>query len=150
MLRTVDPDTGEILAPSDVPPRAVILRRLSAPFERAQLRNRGRYPYVPIRAVLDRLDQATGGQWDWRLQPGQFVELRMRRRTGGRDVRAYVSIGTLTIPGLGSRDGRGIQELDEGENEEGLSTAAIMAGADSRALRNAAEKFGLWKPGDEE
>ena len=139
----IDATTGEIRTPGE------ILERLARPFPPHLVASKGKYRYVPTRMVMARLDDATGGAWSWALHAGEFVELKMRRsRTagGGRVILAYVTIGTLTIPGLGSRDGRGVQELDTGDDDAGLGTSALLLGADTRALRNAAERFGLWKP----
>lgn len=157
MARHVDPDTGEIVDISPDPPHTRpadwIIHQLGKAFPHQLIKRKGQYQYVPGRAVQARLDAITNGAWSWRLHgPGEFVETHQRRRQPDGTyeavpIRAYVTTGTLSIPGMGSKDGRGVQDL--GDEAAGLSTSAIMLGADTRALRNAAERMGLWKPGDD-
>ena len=142
-----DQDTGEILGrPQDDP--LWLLRQLERPFPGHLIRSKGRYPFVGIRDIQARLDAVTAGAWSWRLHgEGHWIETEQRRDGKIVAIRSFVTTGTICIPGLGSKDGRGVQDVDE---TKGLSTSGIILGADSRALRNAAERIGLWKPGDDE
>ncbi len=100
--------------------------------------------YIPGWAVEERLDHATGGVWSFELLWNSSDTIKIRRNNAAdRDEYGNVTrkveyaFGRLTIPGLGSRCGRGVQVLDDGSGED------IIKGAETDALKVAAAKFGV-------
>jgi hypothetical protein len=100
--------------------------------------------YVPHEIVRDRLISATENQFDWSIDQVLFRDDGVTRRANDRttgEIRRPLSmivIGTLAIPGLGSRAGIGAHPLDEGAGED-----AAYKSAESDAIKRAAMSFGV-------
>lgn len=100
--------------------------------------------YIPHEIIRDRLIKATTNQFDWSIDQVLFRDDGVTRRgidraTGeARRPMSMIVIGTLTIPGLGSRAGIGAHPLDEGAGED-----AAYKSADSDAFKRAAMAFGV-------
>lgn len=100
--------------------------------------------YVPHEIVRDRVNAATGNCYDWSIDQIMFRDDGVTRRgidrtTGeARRPMSMIVVGTLTIPGLGSRAGIGAHPLDEGSGED-----AAYKSAESDAFKRAAMAFGV-------
>lgn len=117
---------------------------LTEPFPAEAIEEKGGKPYLPHEVVRQRLIEATGNCFDWSIDQVLFRDDGVTRRPADRttgEVRKPMSmivIGTLTIPGLGSRAGIGAHPLDEGAGED-----AAYKSAESDALKRAAMAFGV-------
>lgn len=106
---------------------------LSAPFAASDISwRRGAYgrdlAYLSTPSVIRRLNEATNNTWDFRLT---------RMEWHGTIL---IAIGELTLPGLGTRTGIGVQRVDD----EALRTREdIIKGVASDALKKAATLFGV-------
>ncbi len=122
----------------------LITARLTEPFPRDAIELKNGKPYVPHEVVRERLIEATGNRFDWSIDQVLFrddgVTRRPADRTTGETRRpmSMVVIGTLTIPGMGSRAGIGAHPLDEGAGED-----AAYKSAECDALKRAAMAFGV-------
>lgn len=106
------------------------LEKLTAPFPENALQQRqgggGKLlTYVETHTVIHRLNDATGNCWDFKLTS---LEL-----TGD----LWVAQGELTIPGLGTRSGIGVQKVTEKGGED------LVKGAASDCLKKCATLFGV-------
>jgi recombination DNA repair RAD52 pathway protein len=81
--------------------------------------------YVEGHTVIQRLNDATGNCWDWRLDKVEH------------DGDLFLAYGTLTIPGLGSRQGIGVQKVAPNSGED------LIKGVSTDALKKAATLFGV-------
>jgi hypothetical protein len=104
--------------------------RLTQPFPRQAVERRdgggGRvFDYVATETVIRRLNDATANCWDFRV-----VETHFRGEV-------MLCLGELTIPGLGTRQGWGVQKVSERGGED------LFKGAASDALKKAATLFGV-------
>lgn len=120
-------------------------RNLLAPFPIDVIEDKNGLLYIPHEIIRERLISATGNQFDWSVDQVMFRETRGEvRRANDRDTGEIVHptvmivIGTLTIPGLGSRAGIGVHPLDKGAGED-----AAFKSADSDAFKRAAMAFGV-------
>lgn len=117
---------------------------LTEPFPTDAIEEKGGKPYLPHEVVRQRLIEATGNCFDWSIDQVLFRDDGVTRRPADRttgEIRkpmSMVVIGTLTIPGLGSRAGIGAHPLDEGAGED-----AAYKSAESDALKRAAMAFGV-------
>lgn len=105
-------------------------RALEAPFpanaiQRRQGAGNRSFEYVAAHTVIRRLNEATGNRWDFRLT----------RMDLHGDL--WIAVGELTIPGLGTRTGIGVQKVSAGGGED------LVKGAGSDALKKAAVSFGV-------
>ena len=122
----------------------LITARLTEPFPRDSIELKNGKPYVPHELVRDRLIEATGNCFDWSIDQVLFRDDGVTRRPADRitgETRrpmSMVVIGTLTIPGMGSRAGIGAHPLDEGAGED-----AAYKSAECDALKRAAMAFGV-------
>lgn len=87
--------------------------------------------YLEGHTVIHRVLEANA-EWDWAIAPPFNYTL------GESEI--MVIIGTLTIPGLGSRQGVGVQKLDQGGKAVGED---MLKGAATDAFKNAAKYFGV-------
>src|SRR4051812_38426333 len=122
---------------------AEVTARLTEPFPVEHIDFKNGLAYVPQELVRDRLISATGNRFDWTIDQVLFrddgVTRRTDRATGEtRRPLSMLVIGTLTIPGLGSRAGIGAHPLDEGAGED-----AAYKSAESDAFKRAAMAFGV-------
>ncbi len=85
--------------------------------------------YIEGHTVIHRLNDATGNQWDLRVVSLDSFALGTRTL-----LRAHVA---LTIPGLGTREHIGVQEVAERGGED------LIKGAVTDALKKAATLFGV-------
>lgn len=98
--------------------------------------------YVPVGAVIDRLNRATNS-WHFRIVSRQTEVMILNRwnqetRTNEpREVPVSVVIGELEIPELGTRQALGVQALDDGSGED------LLKGAASDSLKKCASLFSV-------
>jgi hypothetical protein len=100
------------------------------------------FDYVSTDTVIRRLNEATNNQWTFEVISYQFLPGGERE-----DKYKHVNIpqqimlvhGRLTIPGLGSRDGFGVQRLDDPIT----NTDDLLKAARGDALKTAAVCFGV-------
>lgn len=121
-------------------PAATLLAALGKPFPDAAIKQRpggqGKgFTYVAGYTIIHRLNDATGGMWDWDIKSFEFRPLPPTSR--GKDQWLVVVTGTLGIPGLGSRSGVGVQVVVDGAGED------LVKGASTDALKKAATLFGV-------
>ena len=83
------------------------------------------FTYVATHAVISRLNRACAFCWDFHVLRHEWV---------GDVLMCY---GELTIPGLGTRGGYGVQKYTAGSGED------LLKGASSDALKKAATQFGV-------
>ena len=107
----------------------VDLAKLRAPFPKDAIKDRKgaggkKFDYVETHTVIHRLNSACPS-WDFRLTRFEQV----------KDM--YIATGELTIPGLGTRTGIGVQRVSDGGGED------LVKGASSDALKKAATLFGV-------
>lgn len=126
------PDT-RLRVVDDGEPPAGVLKALAVPFPRDAVQQRqgggGRsFDYVAAHTVIRRLNDAAGA-WDWRIKSMDW------RQMGGEAL--IVVEGELTIPGLGTRAGVGVQKVSDRGGED------LVKGASSDALKKAATLFGV-------
>lgn len=120
-----------------------ISARLCEPFPVEHIDFKNGLAYVPQELVRDRLISATNNRFDWTIDQVLFRDDGVTRRTDRATGEAkrpisMIVIGTLTIPGLGSRAGIGAHPLDEGAGED-----AAYKSAESDAFKRAAMSFGV-------
>ncbi len=103
------------------------LTQLFPPHARKQRTGAGgkQLDYIPTHTIIHRLNDATGNRWDFRLT---HFDLR-------GDI--YVAVGELTIPGLGTRTGVGVQRVSDKGGED------LVKGAASDCLKKCATLFGV-------
>ena len=108
--------------------------QLAKPFPRSALKQRqgggGKMlDYVETHTVIHRLSDACDGVWDFRINSTMIITI-------GNDDNLVV-FGELTIPGLGTRAGTGVQKIKGNSGED------VLKGAASDALKKAATLFGV-------
>jgi hypothetical protein len=113
---------------------------LEAPFPDHAIKNRkggggSSFDYVEGFTIIRRLNEATGGTWDWAIRSFEFRPLPPTKM--GKDQSLVVVTGELTIPGLGTRAGVGVQKVSEDGGED------LVKGASTDALKKAATLFGV-------
>jgi hypothetical protein len=120
-----------------------ITARLTEPFAPELIEHKNGLSYLPHEIIRERLIEATGNCFDWSIDQVLFRDDGVTRRSNDRfgeprRPHSMLVIGTLTIPGLGSRAGIGAHPLDEGAGED-----AAYKSAESDALKRAAMAFGV-------
>ena len=121
-----------------------ITARLMEPFPVDVIEEKNGLLYIPHEIIRERLIAATANQFDWSIDQVLFRDDGVTRRANDRytgEPRRPLSmlvLGTLMIPGLGSRAGIGAHPLDEGAGED-----AAYKSAESDALKRAAMAFGV-------
>jgi hypothetical protein len=121
-----------------------ITAKLIEPFPLDLIEHKNGLSYLPHEIIRDRLIEATGNCFDWSIDQVLFRDDGVTRRPADRSTgeprrpHSMIVIGTLTIPGLGSRAGIGAHPLDEGAGED-----AAYKSAESDALKRAAMAFGV-------
>jgi hypothetical protein len=121
-----------------------ITARLMEPFPVDVIEEKNGLLYIPHEIIRERLISATANQFDWSIDQVLFRDDGVTRRANDRytgEPRRPLSmlvLGTLTIPGLGSRAGIGAHPLDEGAGED-----AAYKSAESDAFKRAAMAFGV-------
>jgi hypothetical protein len=113
-----------------MPDKPVDLDKLTTPFPPNALKQRmgggsKSLTYVETHTVIHRLNDATGNYWDFKLT--RFDQVG--------DL--YIAVGELTIPGLGTRTGIGVQRVLEKSGED------LVKGAASDCLKKCATLFGV-------
>lgn len=114
---------------------AALRDALTRPFAPSQVRQRpgpGKRPfrYVAGPAVIDRLLEAMGSAFSWKVEKAELVT----QETGEGPVSYWVVLGSLSLPGMGVRAGIGTHRAE--------SVEAAKA-AETDALKRAAVKFGV-------
>lgn len=109
---------------------AEMLEALGKPFPKTAIKQRrgggGKsLSYVETHTVIHRLNSATNGDWSFHIRDVQWRN----------DV--LMVQGELTIPGLGTRSGFGVQQVVERAGED------LVKGAASDALKKCATLFGV-------
>lgn len=117
-----------------------LLQALGKPFPKEAVKTRvggggAKFDYVAGYTVIHRLNDATGGQWSWHVKSFEFRPAGTDRY--GKEVSLVVVTGELTIPGLGTRAGIGVQKVTENGGED------LVKGASTDALKKAATLFGV-------
>lgn len=113
------------------------LRVLSEPFSPDAIKTRAggggkRLSYVEAHTVIRRLNRLHefGLTWDWAVTHEDVKKL-------GEGEDLMVVRGVLSIPGMGSREGYGVQRISARGGED------LVKGASSDALKKAATLFGV-------
>lgn len=111
-----------------------MLQVLTRPFPPNEIKERSggggtKLKYVSGASVIKRLIEATGGNYSTRLVQQQFLTI------GGKD--AMLVVVELEIPNLGSKQGFGVQILNERGGED------LYKGAFTDGLKKAATQFGV-------
>lgn len=117
-----------------------LLEKLGKPFPKEAVKSRQgggntKFDYVAGFTVIHRLNDATGGVWNWEIKSFDFRPAGTDRY--GKEVSLVVVTGELTIPGLGTRAGIGVQKVTENGGED------LVKGASTDALKKAATLFGV-------
>lgn len=113
---------------------------LTRPFPKQAIEQRdgGRgqsFDFVATETVIRRLNAATGNRWSFRVTN---MEWRPWRSTSKGDSQELLIIsGELTIPGLGTRAGTGVQIVNVNGGED------MIKGGASDCLKKAAVSFGV-------
>ncbi len=98
--------------------------------------------YVPVAAVIERLNRATNS-WHFRIVSRQTEVMLLNRwnestrKSEPREVSVSVVVGELTVPELGTRQALGVQALDDGSGED------LLKGAGSDSLKKCASLFSV-------
>lgn len=100
------------------------------------------WKYVAAPTVIRRLINATGNMFDWTIKNVEYkqygkTELK-EDGSGGHERTLIIVRGELTIYGLGTRSGVGVQVVTSETGGEDL-----WKGADADAFKNAAKNFGV-------
>jgi hypothetical protein len=95
--------------------------------------------YIPGEAVIRRLNDASGGQWDLRIKSITEKSIEVRDRNGNhlRTDTLVLAQVALTIPEMGTREHIGVQMVNERGGED------LIKGAITDALKKAATLFGV-------
>jgi hypothetical protein len=112
--------------------------RLGTPFPQSaiQIHPQTKLKYVAGHTYIHRLNDATGNTWDWKLVRQDFHPYGA---TGKGNARLLITvIGELTIPGLGTRAGMGVQVVTADTGGEDM-----WKGAMTDAIKAAAKLFGV-------
>lgn len=104
---------------------------LREPFPAASVKERegsgnNRFKYVPVGSILERILDATDGEFDWTVERLEFIS------DGKKGF--WLCVGQLTIAGLGTRTGIGTASP---MNEDAPKSA------ESDAIKRAGVKFGV-------
>jgi hypothetical protein len=117
---------------------------LTAPFDPSEIEIKSGNVFLPHEIVRARLIAATANVFDWSIDQILFRDDGATRRAPNQSTGeiprpiAMVVLGTLSIPGLGSRAGIGTHPIDAGAGED-----AAYKSAESDALKRAAMGFGV-------
>ena len=126
-------------------PAATVIAALTVPFRRDQISQRkigGRMlDYVEGHEYITRLNEASPA-WSFRMtksdmQPLHVTRYDKQRQPYQTDLPCLVVHGELTIPGVGTRAGIGVQMIEDNAGED------VMKGALTDCLKNCAKYFGL-------
>jgi hypothetical protein len=126
------------------PDNAAITEVLTQPFPLEIIEQKNGLSFVPHEYVRERVMVATANTFDWTIDQILFRDDGVTRRSANRQTgetprpHSMIVIGTLTVPGLGSRAGIGAHPLDEGSGED-----AAYKSAESDAFKRAAMAFGV-------
>jgi hypothetical protein len=124
---------------------AAIIAALTVPFRRDQISQRkigGRMlDYVEGHEYITRLNEASPA-WSFRMTKAETTPLHVTRYDKQRnpyetDLPCLTVYGEITIPGVGSRAGIGVQMIENNAGED------VMKGALTDCLKNCAKYFGL-------
>jgi len=125
-----------------------VMDKIAEPFPAALLQDKRGLTYVEAEYYREKLNEATNGAYDW-----EFVKIDFRldgavKPVGIKNDKGEITewrepvvcqyIGKLTIPGLGSRIGIGVQEIQVGGGAD-----SAYKGAESDAFKRACMAFGM-------
>jgi Rad52/22 family double-strand break repair protein. len=111
---------------------------LGVPFPRSAIQThpQTKLSYVAGHTYIHRLNDATKNTWDWKIVRQDFHPYGA---TGKGNARLLITvIGELTIPGLGTRAGMGVQVVTADTGGEDM-----WKGAMTDAIKAAAKLFGV-------
>lgn len=135
-MNIVNNDTGEIT-------QSIDLAALHRPFSSAAVEQREgggnrKFNYIAVETCIRRLNEAVQ-EWSFRMVPGtmQWLDGGIDRNSNQSQV--LMVVGELTIPGLGSRQGIGIQRVIVPI----VNSEDMIKGALGDALKKAATLFGV-------
>lgn len=141
-----DETTGEVIAPTTVQ----ISDALNKPFPQCAIKqNEKGLDYIGGETAILRLNKATGNNWNLRIVLQEWRELPVSRKKIGRNSQGedeyevtiklcHIVTVEITIPGLGTRAGMGVQEVQAGGGAD-----VMCKGALTDALKVAAKQFGV-------
>ena len=116
---------------------------LAQPFDISCRKSKGGFSYIPGAVIRRRVNNATGGDYDFELLSEEYRDGAEIQMSGSW---IHVVKYRLRIPGLGFRDGRGTAVIRKGTEEQYKS-------ADTDAFKRCAMEFGCGLelyPGDKE
>ncbi len=121
----------------DQSPREELLAGLGKPFPPQAVKQRQgggnrMLSYISGDTVIRRLNDVAKS-WDFRIVSSEWTTMRQR----GAEVPMFMVTGELTIPGLGTRSGIGVQMINDNGGED------LVKGAQTDALKKAAVSFGV-------
>lgn len=119
---------------------AEIIAALTVPFRRDQISQRkigGRMlDYVEGHAYITRLNEAAPA-WSFRMTKSETTALTTSRKGQSVQLPCLTIYGEITIPGVGTRAGIGVQMIEDNAGED------VMKGGLTDCLKNCAKYFGL-------
>lgn len=111
---------------------------LRVPFPDTAIEKKQGKSYIGHEVIRERVIDATDNRFDWHLASMEYRnDGAIKARGNGEVPLVCVATGTLTIPGLGSRTGIGVQVIEFGGGED-----SAYKGAESDAFKRAAMAFG--------
>lgn len=113
--------------------------KLLEPFPTDVIEDKQGKRYIGHEHIRMRVIEATGNQFDWQVTGREIRDQDgvIRARKSGTIPPVMIVDGILTIPGLGSRAGTGVQVLEENAGED------TYKAAESDAFKRAAMAFGI-------
>ena len=117
--------------------------KLLEPFPQSAIEKKQGMAYIAHDTIRMRVIEATDNAFDWVVTGMEYrndgvVKERQNRSTGEMFTpQVMIVTGNLSIPGLGTRTGIGVQTLEAGSGED------MYKGAESDAFKRAAMSFGV-------
>lgn len=130
-----NPTRRDIWDAVDAQGRQDMSETIETPFGEDLIERKGQFDYVGHEHYIARLNLATGNQWDFEILD-RWIQSGLMSNRDGSAVDVQVIHGRLTIPGMGSREDWGIQEIQGGG-------ADSIKGAVSDCIKRCAKSFGL-------
>lgn len=111
--------------------------RLREPFPESVIEHKQGKSYIGHEHIRERVIDATDNAFDWHVASIDYrIDGAIRARSSGDVPPVMIVTGTLTIHGLGSRTGMGVQVIEAGAGED------TYKAAESDAFKRAAMAFG--------
>jgi hypothetical protein len=113
-------------------------KKLLEPFPQSAIEHKQGMSYIAHDKIRLRVIEATDNAFDWVVTSTDYrIDGAVRARKDGNVPPVMIVTGQLTIPGLGTRTGIGVQTLEAGSGED------MYKGAESDAFKRAAMSFGV-------